>query len=60
MDTGKEGYTYAAIPDKLNRSKEDVPAKAIFVETENKFATELMVTKKYWKKIWLINTVKLL
>ena len=60
MATGKEGYTYAAIPDKLNRNKEDVPAKAIFVETENKFATELMVTKKYRKKTWLINTVKLL
>jgi len=40
MATGKEGYTYAAIPDKLNRNKEDVRAKAIFVETENKFATD--------------------
>jgi len=59
MATGKEGYAYAAIPDKLNRNKEDVP-KAIIAETENKFATELMVTKKYRKKTWLINRVKLL
>ena len=33
---------YAPIPAKLNRNKEDVPAKAIFVETENKFAPFLV------------------
>ena len=29
---------YAPVPSKLNRNKEDVPAKAIFVDTEDKFA----------------------
>ena len=30
--------TYVPIPDKLNRNKEEIPAKAIFIETGNKFA----------------------
>lgn len=34
--------TYVPIPAQLNRNKEDVRAKAIYVETESKFAPFLM------------------
>jgi len=34
--------TYAHIPAKLNRNKEEVQAKAIFAETENKYASFLV------------------
>jgi hypothetical protein len=63
---------YAPIPARLNRNKDDVSAKAIFVETENRFAPFLVcehcekVFSWYkqqsdgkWKNLSGLSTVKL-
>ena len=41
---------YAPIPEKLNRNKEAVSAKAIYVETENKYA--IFLSCEYCNKMF--------